>query len=172
MIGRHMATGTGLWLIVAACLASALSGCGGVGAAGAGTTESPAGPASTTAPAAAASSAAVTPSSTVSAADLAKAKDVVQRLIVAVNDNDFALARSLMVDPDQWWSLDDMKAIRSIRLERVTLVGAGSPHSVMLQTDLERDPPPQAGGPSWPNFMLLVRDAAGDWRVAETASGP
>jgi hypothetical protein len=172
MIGRHVGTARGLWLVAAACLASVLIGCGGGGAGGAGTTQSPAGPVSGASPAAVASSPAATPSSTVSAPDLAEAKRVVERLIAAVNEDRFALARSLMVDPDRWWSLDDMKAIRSIRLERVALTGVEGADSMLLQTDLERDPPPQAGGPSWPNFMLLVREPSGSWRVAETATGP
>ena len=65
-----------------------------------------------------------------------------------------------------------MKAIRSIRLESVTLTRVEGPDAVLLQTDLTRDPPPMAGDPDWPNFMLLVRDASGSWRVAETADRP
>lgn len=172
MIGRHMATGTRPWLIVAACLAPALSGCGGGGAAGAGTTQSPAGPMSSTSPPAVTSSLAATPSSTVSASDVAAAERVVERLIAAVDGDRYALARSLMVAPDRWWSLDDMKAIRSIRLERVRLMSVEGPNTVLLQTELTRDPPPEAGNPEWPNFMRLVRDASGSWRVAETATGP
>ncbi len=121
--------------------------------------------------AAAASSPAATASSTVSASDVAAAKRVVEQLIAAVDD-DFTLARSLMVDPDHFWGLDDMKAIRSIRLESVKPISVEGPDAVMLQTDLTRDPPPMAGNPKWPNFMLLVRDASGRWRVAETATGP
>ena len=170
MIGQARRT-RGLWLVAAIVLALPLLGCGG-GVGGGGTSESPAGPASNPTRVATSSYPAVSPSPTLSAADLEAAKRVVRRLIVAVNDDRIALARSLMVDPDDWWSLDDMEAIRSIRLERVTLTRAEGPNAVLLQTDLTRDPPPMAGGPEWPNFMLLVRGASGSWRVAETATGP
>jgi hypothetical protein len=166
MIARAGRT-RGFWLVVVLVLAPWVLGCGGGAGAsgGAGTTESPAGPASSTRAAAAASS-------TVSASDVAAAKRVVEQLIAAVNDDDFTLARSLMVDPDHFWSIDDMKAIRSIRLESVRLMSAEGPNEILLETDLTRDPPPEAGNPEWPNFMLLVRDASGSWRVAETATGP
>jgi len=111
------------------------------------------------------------PSPTVSAVDLAAAKAVVRRLISAVNEDRFALARSLMVAPDRSWSLDDMKVIRFVRLQRVTLRRVDAPHVVLLATDLRREPPPRAGGPYWPNFMLVVRDGSGRWRVARTMTG-
>ena len=111
------------------------------------------------------------PSSTVSAVDLAAAKAVVRRLISAVNDDRFALARSLMVAPDRSWSLDDMKAIRFVRLRRVKLRRVETADAVLLATDLRREPPPRAGGPYWPNFMLVVRDGSGRWRVARTMTG-
>lgn len=111
------------------------------------------------------------PSPTVSTADLASAKAVVRRLISAVNEDRFALARSLMVAPHRSWSLDDMKAIRFVRLQRVTLRRVEAPDAVLLATDLRRQPPPMAGNPYWPNFMLVVRDESGRWRVARTMTG-
>jgi hypothetical protein len=168
MNSRVVSATTGVWLVAMVGFVAVLPGCGG----GAGTAESPASLASSASPPAPAPSAAVTPSSTLSMAQLAAAERVVERLVAAVNKDRFTLARSLMVDPDGWWSLDDMKAIRSIRLERVTLTRVEGSDAVLLQTSLVREPPPVAGGPEWPNFMLLVRDASGTWRVAETATGP
>jgi hypothetical protein len=156
-------------LVAVACIAASVLGCG-CGAAG--TASSPAGLAAGAGAPAASSVPAASPSPTLSAADLGAAKRVVRRLITAVDGDRYALARSLMVAPDRWWSLDDMKAIRSIRLERVTVFRVEAPNAVLLETDLERDPPPIAGGPSAPNFMLLVHDASGTWRVAQTATGP
>jgi hypothetical protein len=165
----------GFWLVAALLPALSLLGCGGGGteaSGGGGATESPAGPAISASPVVTATSPVAPPPSTVSASDLAAAERVAERLVVAVNDDRFALARSLMVDPDGWWGLDDMRAIRSIRLERVTVTRVEGPDAVLLQTELTRDPPPPAGGPDWPNFMLLTRDPSGSWRVAETATGP
>jgi hypothetical protein len=112
------------------------------------------------------------PSISVSAQDLAAAEAVVRDLVAAVNDDRFARARSLMVDPNRNWSLDDMKSIRWVRLRHVALLRIDHPNAVWLSTDLRRQPPPIAGGPYWPNFMLLVRGPSGAWKVAQTATGP
>lgn len=116
--------------------------------------------------------AAFDPSISVSARDLSAAEAVVRDLIAAVNDDRFARARALMVDPDKHWSLDDMRSIRWVRLRHVALFRVDHPNAVWLSTDLRRQPPPIAGNPYWPNFMLVVRDSSGEWRVARTATGP
>ena len=107
-----------------------------------------------------------------SAQDLSAAEAVVRELVTAVNRDHFARARSLMVDPDKHWSLDDMEAIRWVRLKDVTLFRVVGPHAVWLSTDLRRQPPPTAGNPYWPNFMLVVRGPSGAWKVVQTATGP
>jgi hypothetical protein len=112
------------------------------------------------------------PSISLSTRDLSAAKAVVRDLVAAVNDDRFARARSLMVDPDKHWSLDDMKSIRWVRLRHVALFRVDHPDAVWLSTDLRRQPAPIAGNPYWPNFMLVVRDPSGVWRVAQTATGP
>jgi len=116
--------------------------------------------------------AAFQPSISLSAKDLSAAKAVVRDLVAAVNDDRFARARSLMVDPDRNWNLDDMKSIRWVRLKHVALLRVEHPNAVWLSTELRRRPPPVAGNPYWPNFMLLVRGPSGTWRVAQTATGP
>ena len=108
----------------------------------------------------------------VSRQELAAAEAVVRELVAAVNANRFARARALMVDPDRIWSLDDMKSIRWVRLKRVSLLRVDAPHAAWLSTDLRRQPPPIAGNPYWPNFMLVVRTPSGDWKVTRTATGP
>jgi hypothetical protein len=127
---------------------------------------------SSSSPTASAGSSGSPTTSTVSAQDLGAAKAVVRKIVAAVNGNRFARARSLLVDPDKHWSLDDMKAIRWVRLRHVALLRIAGPHAVWLSTDLRRQPPPIAGGPDWPNFMLVVRDPSGAWKVAQTATGP
>ncbi len=48
---------------------------------------------------------------------------------VHATDGLVGVVEELMVDPDSWWSLDDMKAIRSIRLERVTVTRVEGPNA-------------------------------------------
>jgi len=64
-----------------------------------------------------------------------------------------------------------MKAIRFVSLRRVTLRRVEAPDAVLLATDLPREPSPMAGNPYRPNFMLVVRDGSGSWRVARTMTG-
>jgi hypothetical protein len=116
--------------------------------------------------------AAFNPSISVSAQDLSAAEAVARDLVAAVNDDRFARARSLMVDPDRHWSLDDMESIRSVRLRHIALFRVDRANAVWLSTDLRRQPPPIAGNPYWPNFMLVVRGRSGAWKVAQTATGP
>ena len=169
MADRCLWTLPGLSLVALVCAATTAVACAGGGAGG---PASPVGPAADAAQTGTTAPGWASPSPTLSAADLEAAQRVVRRLIAAVDGDRYTLARSLMVDPDHWWGLDDMKSIRSIRLERIAVFRVAAPDAVMVETDLVRHPPPMAGGPDWPNFMLVVRDASGTWRVAQTATGP
>jgi hypothetical protein len=116
--------------------------------------------------------AAFDPYCSLSAKELSAAEAVVRRLVTAVDDDDFAGARALMINPDASWSLEDMRSIRWVRLRRVALLRVDAPHTAWLITDLRRQPPPMAGNDHWPNFMLVVRTSSGEWKVTATATGP
>jgi hypothetical protein len=116
--------------------------------------------------------AAFDPGIALSARDLSAAEAAVRELIAAVNDHRLAQARSLMTAPDKAWSLDDMKSIRWVRIKHLSLLRVEHANAVWLSTDLRRQAPPIAGGPYWPNFMLVVRGPSGVWKIAQTGSGP
>jgi hypothetical protein len=83
----------------------------------------------------------------------------------------FATAEKMLASPSLW-DKKDLYGITSLRLVSTTPLRINADGSVVFSTNIRRTPKSQAGGPYFPNFVTVARDAQGKLAITALATSP
>lgn len=88
-----------------------------------------------------------------------------------INDGQFATAEKMLASPSLW-DKKDLYGITSLRLISITPQRINADGSVVFSTNIRRTPQSQAGGPYFPNFVTVARNAQGTMKITALATSP
>jgi hypothetical protein len=88
-----------------------------------------------------------------------------------IDTGQFATAEKMLASPSLW-DKKDLYGITSLRLISITPQRINADGSVVFSTNIRRTPQSQAGGPYFPNFVTVARDAQGMMKITALATSP
>jgi len=158
-------------VLVLGLAAALVAGCGGR-TTPATSPSSPAGPTTTAASPSPTATPAVGSSLTYQQTlDLADGAALLTQFFGLIDAGQYAAAEKMLASPSVW-DKGDLERIGSLRVVSITALRINPDGSMLYSTDIRRTPQSQAGGPYFPNFATVARDAQGRLVITSLATSP
>ncbi len=159
-------------VLVLGLAGAAVAGCGDASTNAVTSPSSPAGP--TTAPASTSPTAIPAVGSSLTyqqTLDLADGAALLTQFFGLIDAGQYAAAEKMLAGPSTW-DKNDLEKITSLRVVSITALRINPDGSMLYSTDIRRTPQSQAGGPYFPNFVTVARDAQGRLVITSLATSP
>jgi hypothetical protein len=161
-----------LSMVLVLGLAALVVGCGGTSTNPATSPSSPASPTITAASPSPTATPAVGSSLTFQQTrDLADGAALLTQFFGLIDAGQYATAEKMLAGPSVW-DKSDLERITSLRVVSITALRINPDGSMLFSTDIRRTPQSQAGGPYFPNFATVARDAQGRLVITSLATSP